>query len=48
MNTVGHYYAKERSRRRHGREAKYRALACVREEREREQRACTRGLVREI
>jgi hypothetical protein len=47
MNTMSHYYATERSRRRHDRNAKYRALAWVREEREREQRARTRGLVRD-
>ena len=48
MNTMSHYYATERSRRRHDRNAKYRALAWVREEREREQRARIRGLVRAI
>jgi len=48
MNAVGHHHAKERSRRRHLREAKYRAWALIREEREREQRARTNGLVREI
>jgi hypothetical protein len=38
----------EQSRRRHGRNRKIRALDNVREEREREQRALSRGLVREM
>jgi hypothetical protein len=42
------YYAKHRARRRYGRNRKYHALACVREEDEREQRARARGLIREI
>jgi hypothetical protein len=48
MNTVGHDYAEERARSRRVRTRKYRELACVRKECEREQRARARGLIREI
>ena len=48
MSTLRHYYAKDRSFRRHLRNTAYRGLASVKEERELEQRARARGLVREM